>query len=338
MRWLLADWGENKRHIFDAVAEGLRDLQCTVTNIRRNDMNRRPALLGALASGDFDALLTWQRFYPMQRDLVDGVRESGIRTVFMDFGFIPHYKTVVFDTDGENAASSWLRMWETGGAVSLGAEDKKRVDGLLREHAVAARAMNLPDVDALKDIRFPFVFIPLQRPGDSVVRYDSQVHDFGQLVRRILLLSRGCFFVVCKTHPMDRDIDLGVPDRIAGNHVIIRTGNGQQNEALCDYLLSRAALVVGVNSNMLFRATVYGTPVLATGRGWYTGSGAIHEVDGVDQLTVLQTGPLGHDALQRYLATCLARQLHFDDLGNPEKIARVFETIGVRLPGTKVCS
>lgn len=110
MRWLLADWGSNKRHIFDGVAEGLRRLGHQVTNIPRNDMNRRPALLGAIVSGDFDVLLTWQRFYPMQSEIVEAIGTAGIRTVFADFGFVPHYETVVFDTDGENASSSWPAM------------------------------------------------------------------------------------------------------------------------------------------------------------------------------------------------------------------------------------
>ncbi|MGI9015261.1 MAG: hypothetical protein ACR2GY_13585 [Phycisphaerales bacterium] len=48
----------------------------------------------------------------MQRDILDALTESTIQTIFMDFGFIPHYETVVFDTKGEGAVSQLRESWE----------------------------------------------------------------------------------------------------------------------------------------------------------------------------------------------------------------------------------
>jgi len=172
--------------------------------------------------------------------------------------------------------------------------------------------------------------VPLQRPSDAVVRYDSSVHNFGELVRRCLFLARGQSYVVVKTHPLDSDIDLALPDYIHGSHSILRLSSGTQNEIICDYLLSRASLVVGVNSNMLFRAIVFGTPVIATGRGWYSGSRAVHEVDGVGDLDILSLAPPCLDSQRRYIATCLCRQLRFDELSDPARLASVLLRIGAR--------
>jgi hypothetical protein len=106
MRWLVADWSGNKSHVFEAVLDGLSQLGHQHAAVSRSDMDRREELLAAIRSGGFHALLTWQRFYPMQRDILAAIEESGIQTVYMDFGFLPHYETVVFDTAGENATAA----------------------------------------------------------------------------------------------------------------------------------------------------------------------------------------------------------------------------------------
>ncbi len=295
----------------------------------RNDMNRRPALLGAIASGDFDVLLTWQRFYPMQRVIVEAISEAGIRTVFADFGFVPHYETVVFDNDGENASSSWPAMWQTAEMPSLDGEFVTAAERLIETAALNASLAPCPLGVAFANVRMPFVFVPLQRPRDSVVRYDSDVHDFGSLCRRVLFLARGRYFVIVKTHPLDSAMDLGIPDHVRHSHLILRSGFGADNERTCDWLLANASLVVGVNSNMLFRAITFGTPVIATGRGWYSGSGALTEVNGLDGLGGLWTGVPDRVAQKRYIAMCLSRQLLFSELSSPDKLGALLGRLGI---------
>lgn len=330
MRWLLADWGSNKRHIFDAVAEGLRRLGHQVTSIPRNVMRRRPSLIGAILSGDFDVLLTWQRFYPMQREIVEAIGEAGIRTVFADFGFVPHYETVVLDTDGENASSSWPAMWQSGEIPPLDGEFVTAAERLIEMAALKAALAPCPlGEEASANVRMPFVFVPLQRPGDSVVRYDSNVRDFGSLCRRVLFLARSRYFVVIKTHPLDASLDLGVPDHVRHSHLILRSGFGADNERACDWLLANSSLVVGINSNMLFRAIVFGTPVVATGRGWYSGSGALTEVSGLDGLSGLWAGVPDRVAQIRYVAMCLSRQLLFSELSSPDKLGAMLGRLGL---------
>lgn len=329
MKWLLADWGENKKHIFDGVAAGLRALGHEVSCIARDDMARRPELLAAIASGGYDALLTWQRFYGMQQDILGAIATSPIRTVFMDFGFAPHYESVVFDTAGENAVSTWPSAWASGDQPVPEKEFQDQAERLLEEAGARLSRLDCPLGDASPHLRMPFVFVPLQRPHDSVVRYDSSVHDFGELARRVLFLAKGRCFVVIKTHPLDSGLSLGVPDRVEASHIVLRTGFGGQNEALCDWLLGRASLVVGVNSNMLFRAICFGTPVVAAGRGWYSGSGAVHEVDGLRGLTGLQIPAPNRAARIRYVSMCLSRQLAFRDLSDADKLQRLLECIGV---------
>lgn len=332
MKWLIADWDGNKGHVYDGVIQGLSALGHSHQSISRSDMDQRPRLLEAIRGGEFDALLTWQRFYGMQDDLLAAVKESGIKTVFMDYGFRPHYDSVVFDSVGENAASSWPDFWSDGGPADLRQEDLDTADELIQSVASRLRKAKCPPTDGIDRLRFPFVFVPLQRPEDAVVKYDSSVNDFGAMFRRVLMLARGNQFVVCKTHPLDQNLELGVPERVDGNHLVLRSNSGRMNELICDYLLTNASLVVGVNSNMLFRATLYGTPVIALGSGWYSGSGVVHEVAGLEQLNSLLVPPPDIDLQVRYIATCLSRQLHFEELSDPARLSRVLERLDVLSP------
>lgn len=333
MNCVVAHWGEKKKPIFDAVVGVLESWGHRCVWMQRDDEASRSQLVQAIRSGEHGMLLTWQRFYPMQRDILDAVAAAPIRCVYMDYGFLPHYDSVVFDSEGDNAMSSLRRSWANGGPV---AADDCRVDldsiGLHSESA-AAPVFDASSFEELGLIRYPFVLVPLQRPGDSVVRFDSTVTDFAALVRRVLLLAAHRIFVVVKLHPLDADLDLGVPDHIPGSHLIVRTRHGEANERLCEHLLSQTALVVGINSNMLFRALLHGRPVIACGEGWYTGSGAMHEVGGVAGLTSLSVPAPDWAARRRYIAACLSRQVHMSDLSNPERIRAVFDTIGVEVSG-----
>ncbi len=329
MKWLLADWRDNKKHIFDGVAAGLRALGHGVSSIARDDMARRPELLAAIAGGEYDALLTWQRFYGMQQDILAALAASRIRTVFMDFGFSPHYESVVFDISGENAVSSWPSIWASGDPPAVEKEYEEAAERLLEELGARLGRLECPLGEAGHSLRMPFVFVPLQRPHDSVVRYDSSVHDFGELCRRVLFLAHGRCFVVIKTHPLDSGLSLGVPDRVEGSHLVLRGGFGGQNEAICDWLLGRASLVVGVNSNMLFRAICFGIPVIAAGRGWYSGSGVVHEVDGIPGLRGMQVPTPDRAARVRYVSMCLSRQLVFKELSDSDKLQRLLGRLGV---------
>lgn len=337
MKWLVADWGDSKAHIFKDVLAALGQMGHRTTCIARLGIERRGELVAAIRGGGYDAVLTWQRFYPMQKEILSALAESRIPTVYMDFGFVPHYGSVVFDTAGENAASSWPAIWSSGSEPAILARHLDEAEVVMRTQASLARFMPAPALRQLAGLRLPFVFVPLQRPKDSVVKHDSKVHDFGALLRRVLYLSRGRFFVVCKTHPLDKGMDLGVPDRVTGSHVILRESFGEANESLCDYLLAKAALVVGVNSNMLFRALAFGTPAIATGRGWYSGSGALHEVNGLDGLHSLDVPPPDPVAQRRYIGMCLSRQLPFSELSNPEKLAEMLDRIGIMSCANGAC-
>jgi hypothetical protein len=328
-KWLVADWKGNKGHVFEDVISSLQALGHSVQIIPRSDPGRRNELVDAIRCGKYHALLTWQRFYRMQKELTSAINESGIKTLFMDFGFLPHYNSVVFDTRGENAESSWPAAWAEGGPSDLTDEDLETADSLMQAEAARARLMKPPAEPEFQRVPQPFIFLPLQRPGDAVVKFDSSVHDFGKLFRRVLFLARNTHFVVCKTHPLDQNLDLGVPDRIGSKHLVVRRSFGNENEDVCDFLLSHSSLVVGVNSNMLFRAMLFGTPVIATGRGWYSGSGALHEVDGLDGLTTLSVPLPDVDAQRRYLAKCMTRQLYFHELGDTDCLQGMLKRLGL---------
>lgn len=177
MRFLLVDWGENKTHIFASVRQSLEAGGHSTRTISRSSPDQRASLVEAIRSGHFDALVTWQRFYPMQRDILQAIADSRVRTVFMDFGFVPHYHAVVFDSAGENAVSSWPGMWGAGTSPHIEPSYCEAADALMRERAAEARLAPVPACLEASGLRLPFIFVPLQRPRDSVVRYDSKVRD-----------------------------------------------------------------------------------------------------------------------------------------------------------------
>jgi len=94
MRWIFAHWGANKRHIFEPLARSLKHLSDRIAYVRRDDMDCRPDLLSAIHGGRYDGLLTWQRFYHGQNDILTALKSTSIKTVFLDLGFFSHYGSV----------------------------------------------------------------------------------------------------------------------------------------------------------------------------------------------------------------------------------------------------
>ena len=330
MRYLIADWGNLKRARFDQGESGLTALGHEVHRISRHGMEHRPELLTAIRSGHHDVLLTWQRFFRMQRDILGSIADSGIATLFMDFGFVPHYDTVVFDRDGENAVSSWPNMWRTGTVPHIPSQFEDAADKHLDD--LEQRRERLPAAFSLLGIREqrPFIFVPLQRTGDSVLRFDSDATEFRSLVNRVIGLAGDRYFVVIKPHPLDRNIDLGLPDHLPRRHLIVRRWFGAKNEELCDSLLAQANAVVGINSNMLFRATNFGSPTIAVGRGWYCGSGVMREVDGVVNLHSLEVSRVHRHIRRRYLSFALSGQLTRSEVQDPESLGGLLRRVGLQ--------
>jgi hypothetical protein len=345
MNWLIAHWGENKKHIFDAVTSSLQALGARCTWMSRHEMSERDGLLRAIRSGEFQYLLTWQRFYSMQEDISQALAESAIRTVFMDFGFSPHYGTVVFDANGDGASSELAASWRTGFTLRNvpttldGAHEPDRANRAESDGCGFTQWPGAPDVSNIPDhafrerrqIRMPFVFLPLQRPADSTVRFDSSVHDFKTLVLAVFALCAPNMFLVVKTHPLDRDLELGVPDHVPDRLLVLRRGYNESSERLNDWLLTHAALVIGSNSNMLMRAVMFDRPVIALGRGWLTNSGALHEINGLANLTSLRVPIVDQGTRRRVIEACLRRQVSIDALSRPDVLVRALDAAGISL-------
>ncbi len=330
MNWIIAHWGGGKEEVFKQVAGSLEALGAKCSWMCRSEPAGRKEIIDGLRGGDFDGLLTWQRFYSAQSELQEAVEASGVQSVYMDFGFQPHYGSVVFDPEGENGTSAIRRLGASGELPkpSLGAlerVERLRVRGGIDEETMG-RVQRM-----VETAHHPFVFVPLQRPMDAVIRYDSSVRDFGELIRKVLFLAKGRMYVVVKTHPLEKDIDLGVPDEILGQHIVLRGGFHGDNESACEYLLQNASIVLGVNSNMLWRAMLMNKPVIALGRGWHSGSGVMDECNSLAELNSIRARNTDLMKRTRFLASCLDRQLELGELAEPDSVSRVLGNIGVRL-------
>lgn len=328
MRWALATWGQSKEETFSNIEKSLLSLGHECSRFRRDCSEGRTALLEALESNGFDGVITWQRFYPRDKAIRSKIHELRLKTVYLDFGFVPHYRTAVFDCEGENAQSSWPTAWQRGGVEGVTEADLSNARSLIERESNRTRSIAAPDLLNNRQLTQPFIFVPLQRSCDAVIRYDAAVPPFPDIVRRILMLAKEQFSVVFKVHPIDHGEDIGVPDYVSNSHLVVRTPVGKENDRMTDYLIANASLVVGINSNMLFKAAVVGVPVVALGRGWFTNSGVFTEVDDIRRLQHLKSKLVSYDTRVRYVAACLSRQMLISELDQPAKIEAMLAKIG----------
>lgn len=316
---LLCCW-DSPSKMMTNVAVGLERLGFRIERASRGQ--NKADIVTRIQRGGVTLLVTQQRFYGSDRRVTNAIAEHDVHTVFLDFGFTQHYQSVVLDPDGENATSRLRR----------------EIPGMpLIDHGLKPKPTG-PRGTAPSPVRpvgnGPFVFIPLQRPRDMVVRVDSSVRDMGRLVQAVLDITPPQIPVIVKPHPHDRNM----PIRAKGQNLhICRMGFSPRNEQINEWLLAHAAVIVGINSNMLYRAIEYNKAIIAVGTGWFSDANVVTTVNGIDGLSELSTLYVDQperyipDWLyrQRYLHATLQRQILIDDLTKPECLAPVLRRCGL---------
>ena len=173
-------------------------------------------------------------------------------------------------------------MGACGGGVAV----RKELHGL-RCGTPGSVLVECPD-ELVGVIKLPFVYLPLNAAGAEQGKKESDSEGVGMLVRRTLFLAAHKYFVVITVPSSASDLDLGVPDRLDGRHLVLRLSPQEQDGTLQEFLLQNAALVIGGHAHMLLLAMLYNRPILVLEPGWYSGTGAVHEVEGLEAFHALQ--------------------------------------------------
>ena len=273
-----------------------------------------------------DYFITFQRLYPQNKGVADCLREHGVRTLFLDFGIgagHQHYASVIFDPCGENATSQIAN----GGFERL----------LANPAQVEAMNARLPDVDRMaaelnrisqyaappEELPDDFVFIPLQRTGDQVLRYDSLYPDTAEYASDLCTHFKVAgAFGVFKPHPLDTKFKWNWRTRGEDYLMMDRVGRSAANDALNVWLMQHSRRTVVVNSTMLFSAMLLDRPITQLGRGWCDGNAVLDEVyDPADAFA--DYPPADSERRRRFLAMMLSRERSEADLANPTVAAEV---------------
>jgi len=341
---LLLPWGQ--KGAMEGLQVSLRRLGYQVAVVPRGTRTWRDDVLQAIRQappGGARLCATWQRLYPGWGEQVrQALDAAGFRMLILDFGVWPHYASALADPQGDNATSSLV-----------GALDRLEADAFLRRAAdrhegqVDEMARTLRERAALADRRraqlglegLPegFVFLCLQRTGDSVLRYDAPArYRTPRLVLTEALeqAQRSGRYLVVKSHPLDNELAIADDELQGANHRILAhqalgaAGAGANEQALA-WLLAHCERMVTVNSTVQFQALALGTPVYMLGRGWASGNAVVHEC-GSMAAAFGEAPAVDRRRGRRFLAHLLSRQLPLAAWSDPFRVAEVLSVLGIQ--------
>jgi hypothetical protein len=156
-------------------------------------------------------------------------------------GFIPHYNGLHFDRKGF--------CWDS----SFPHENISKYPDKEENFNISSYDMKKPI-----DVEKPFVFVPLQMLGDSVILHGSDISSWDSFVRKVREDVPSKYDLVVKNHPMEK---AKYESRDPSVHVI-DSGLG--------WAITESEFVVGVNSGVLYEsAFIFDKPVYYYGKSWY---------------------------------------------------------------------
>ena len=241
--------------------------------------------------------LAWNGLTGSRMAFMAGARDAGACTLYAELAPLPG--RITLDPAGINAEGSvpqdpaFFRRWAHGRDLSnwreagagLTARASRRAD-------VAQGPCALPDT--------PFIFCPLQVPGDSQVTlfagWTGGMAGFLQALHHAAASLPPGWHLRLKEHPSAR-VPLGpllAPLLASGRVVLDNT-----TDSLAQMAAARA--VVTLNSSMGLQAFFHDRPVITLGRAFYALPGLVHAAGDQAALDALfaDAPALGHDAALR---------------------------------------
>ncbi|NLT69215.1 MAG: hypothetical protein GXX91_00810 [Verrucomicrobiaceae bacterium] len=321
---LILDWG--KGPILDNIAESLKALGHDVFRQGRSAQSI-PEIVRRIERHQPVLCVARQRLYHDMEQVARSLASIDCRTLFVDFGVWPHYKTYLMDVTGENAASSMVGNLH---ALDADSEIRAQVDSyrdevsrirdtlLERANAASSRQATL-GLESLGS----YSLLILQREGDQVLVHDSPKcwRDPSALAKAAVAeAERTNRFVVVKPHPMT-DPDLGLPSEGPHHRVVSGLKSGSDNDLQLAWLMAHARNAVMVNSTCHFQTLALGIPTACLGRGWFSDNDVVTETDDLAAALAVESVKPG----ERYLCHMMSRQMPVPQFANPLSLRKLMQ-------------
>lgn len=275
----------------------------------------------------------------------DAALHAGNKRLFFELGPLPGTMTV--DPNGVNAMNSLARagapyvQWQRESGVEAGAWRSLHADLRARKRTAGEPVLASGRGEG------PFVFVPLQVPGDSqLVTFGGAyraVEDFvGILVRAVDALPEG-WHLRLKHHPSSAQrFDGLVPADLKGWRVIF------DDEADTFDLVQRSRAVLTVNSSVGLESFFFDKPVLAGGEAFWNFAPLGHPVpdlpalrEAFSQIEAVTFDLDVRDAFMNYLVQVYFPRVIMGDKGpmlSRQDVMRKLETLGVRAGDLPLCT
>ncbi len=321
---LILDWGGGP--ILDHLAESLNALGYEVFRQTRFAQDI-PEIVRKIERHQPVLCMARQRLYSNLEQVTRALASIACRTLFVDFGVWPHYRTYLMDETGENATSSMV-----GNLHALDADPgiRAQVDGhrnevsrikdtlLQRAGAASSRRKEL-GLESLDS----YSLLILQREGDQVLTHDApkRWRDPSALAKAAVAeATRANRFVVVKPHPL-AGLDLGLPSEGPHHRIVSRFKDDSDNDLQLAWLMAHARNAIMVNSTCHFQTLALGIPTVCLGRGWFSGNGVLVEANDLTDALAVETAKPS----ERYLCHMMSRQMPISQFAHPASLHRLMQ-------------
>jgi capsular polysaccharide export protein len=267
--------------------------------------------------------VTWNGQAGPRKAFMDGARDAGARRLFIELGVFPD--TITVDPHGVNFFNGLPRRIEPyiAWARATGVRGAWRdLSGLIRQRPTAVPKLTqtgLPGLDT------PFLFVPLQYPGDSQLRINGgafrTVEAFVEALAEAAAALPEGWHVRVKEHPSAPTSLAPFFDRISKGRPLFLDN---ATDTFSQVKVSRG--VVTVNSSVGLEAMLFEKPVVACGDCFWAIPGVAHSAPDRDALAAVMGNPeeLGfdtdaRDAFLDFLTLEYYPRLLAPDLTAPER-------------------
>ena len=275
----------------------------------------------------------WNGLNGTRRAFMDGARDAGARRLFFELAPLPGRFTI--DPCGVNYLNSLPRdiaIYKTWHALSVHQSDswRKTRKKISQRPSTRSPVYKNPKAPPLTD---PFLFVPLQVPGDSQLRVFggnfSTVEAFvSALCKAAVHLPTGWYLRI-KEHPSAPDSFVASLPGLSDGRLVL----DNVTDTFVQVAASRG--VVTVNSSVGLEAMFFDKPVIATGQCFWAIDGVAVNARTVEELILYFSDPTSivfhsasRDAFMSYLT-----QKYYPSIPKTSSLQSVFDMIEERLRG-----
>jgi len=323
---LILDWGRGP--ILDHFAAALTKLGHTVIRHPRSEANTTD-IIHQIERERPSLCVARQRLYTQDARVKEALAAVACRTLFVDFGVWPHYKTYLMDCAGDNAASTMagrLASLDSDSVIRARAdlhvpEVRRMRDTLCKRAEEASLKPNDFGLEGLED----YSMVVLQRGGDQVLIHDGPKAWRAPKTLALALIAeaeRTNRFVVVKPHPMSAK-DFDIPPEGPHHRVVDGFRCGTQNDRQLAWLMVNANNAIMINSTAHFQTLALGVPTVCLGRGWFSGNGVLVEAENPTDVLSISTALPG----ERYLCHMLSRQMPITKFADPASLEDMMQWV-----------